>query len=182
MEKYIIPGFILLFIIAFFVQMMIFISRYKKCPPDRIMVIYGKTPGQKAARCLHGGAAFILPVVQDYGFLSIRPINLELSMKKVYCKGSEMVDFEIKALILISTEPEYMQNAAMRLFGLNLEAIDELANGIFNNVLRSYTATIQLDKIKLDLGQFTSDLREKCEVELKKVGFTINSLCIEKLT
>ncbi len=41
-----------------------FVRRYKRCPSNQILVIYGKT-GEGVARCVHGGAAFVWPVVQS---------------------------------------------------------------------------------------------------------------------
>ena len=69
-------GGILVTIFLLFILFIVLIgiaARYKKCPSDQVLVIFGKTKGDKAARCIHGGAAFIWPVIQDYGFLSLRP-------------------------------------------------------------------------------------------------------------
>src|SRR4051794_12751855 len=50
--------------------------RYKRCPSNRILVIYGKTGGGNAARCIHGGAAFVMPLIQDYDYLNLEPIQI----------------------------------------------------------------------------------------------------------
>ena len=54
--------------IIFFSIVLWFFSRYKKCPSDKIMVIYGrvgknKDGSSRSAKCIHGGAAFIVPVI-----------------------------------------------------------------------------------------------------------------------
>ena len=69
--------------LAGFVLLMIFISLvtwYRKCPSDRIMIIYGKTGGNQAAKCIHGGAKFVWPVVQDYGYISLRPLQIAVNL------------------------------------------------------------------------------------------------------
>ncbi|MCY3805794.1 MAG: flotillin family protein, partial [bacterium] len=39
-------------------------SRYKRCPSDRILVIYGRVGGVgESARCLHGGGALVWPII-----------------------------------------------------------------------------------------------------------------------
>ena len=53
----IIVGVLILFSILLFV-----ISRYRRCPSDKVMVIYGKVGTNKdgtarSAKCIHGGAA-----------------------------------------------------------------------------------------------------------------------------
>ena len=34
--------------------LMFFFSRFKRCPSDRILVIYGKTGKDGSSRCIHG--------------------------------------------------------------------------------------------------------------------------------
>jgi len=56
------------FVILFLVSTLFVISRYERCPSDKILVVYGKVSGRsddgskRSARCYNGGAAFILPV------------------------------------------------------------------------------------------------------------------------
>ena len=54
---------------------MFFAQRYKRCPPDQIMVIYGRTERTadgrpKPSKTLHGGAALVWPLIQDYAYIS----------------------------------------------------------------------------------------------------------------
>ena len=63
------PIAVIFAILFVFVFLIILIKRYKRCPSDRILVVYGKVGGGQSAKCIHGGAAFILPVIQDYEFL-----------------------------------------------------------------------------------------------------------------
>jgi len=45
--------------------LILFVVRYKRCPSDKILVIYGKTGGG-SAKCLAGGAALVMPIIHDY--------------------------------------------------------------------------------------------------------------------
>ena len=58
----------------------VILSRYRKCPSDKILVIYGKVgSGQdgasRSSKCIHGGASFIWPVVQAYEYLDLTPMS-----------------------------------------------------------------------------------------------------------
>src|SRR4051812_11156292 len=95
-------------------------SRYKRCPSDRILVIYGKVGKDRAgvtqtARCIHGGAAFIWPIIQDYSFMSLTPIQIEVDLKNALSKQNIRINVPSKFTVGISTEPDVMQNAAERL-------------------------------------------------------------------
>src|SRR6187402_1383581 len=86
-----------------FVMITTILRRYKRCPSDRILVVYGKVGGG-SARCIHGGAAFIWPVVQDYSFMELTPISIEVMLEKALSKQNIRVDVPSKFTVGISTE------------------------------------------------------------------------------
>ena len=97
-------------------------KRYKRCPSDRILVVYGKVgagpDGHRSAKCIHGGAAFIWPVIQDYSFLDLTPMSIEVNLASALSKQNIRVDVPSKYTVGISTDPGVMENAAERLLGL----------------------------------------------------------------
>lgn len=54
------------------------LSRYRRCKPNQVLVVYGKTGGEKkSAKLYHGGAAFVLPIIQSYDILSMEPMQID---------------------------------------------------------------------------------------------------------
>ena len=47
-------------LLLLFFGLIIVVRYYKRCPSNRILVIFGKVGGNRASKCLHGGGAFIL--------------------------------------------------------------------------------------------------------------------------
>ena len=95
--------------LAAFVLLMIFISVvtwYRKCPSDRIMIIYGKTGGNQAARCIHGGAKFVWPIIQDYGYISLRPLQIPVNLDNALCKQNIRINVPSIFTVGVSTSPE----------------------------------------------------------------------------
>ena len=86
------------------------ISRYKRCPSDKILVIYGRTGGT-SAKCIHGGGAFIWPVIQDYAFLDLKPLSIEANLTNALSRQNIRVDVPCRFTIAISTEPNRMSLA-----------------------------------------------------------------------
>ena len=77
-----------LFLAAFFVfflTLIAFMRRYKRCPSDKVLVVYGKIAGGGigglSAKCYHGGAAFIWPVLQSYEFLDLTPMAIDINLQ-----------------------------------------------------------------------------------------------------
>ncbi|MDG1571391.1 SPFH domain-containing protein [Robiginitalea sp. M366] len=163
-------GFAILFVFILFI---ILVRRYKRCPSDRILVVYGKVGGGQSAKCIHGGAAFILPVIQDYEFLDLTPMSIEVNLVNALSKQNIRVNVPSRFTIGISTEPGVMQNAAERLLGLGLQDIQELAKEIIFGQLRLVVASMDIEEINADRDKFLANISQSVESELKKVGLKL---------
>ncbi|NCA97404.1 MAG: flotillin family protein, partial [Bacteroidia bacterium] len=156
----------------------LFIARYKKCPADKIMVIYGKIPNAadgtyRSAMCIHGGAAFIVPIFQSYAFLDLTPISISVDLRNAVSKENIPMDVVSRFTVGISTEPGVMQNAAERLLGLASSDIEELAIDIIMGQLRLMIATMEAVEIDNNCIRFFESVNGNVESELKKIGIKI---------
>lgn len=165
-------------VVAIFVIVVALFARYKRCPSDRILVIYGRTGkaadgSSRSARCIHGGAAFIWPVIQGYEFMELRPIAIDVNLTKALSKQNIRVDVPSTFTVGISTEPGIMNNAAERLLGLKRESIQELAKDIIFGQLRLVIATMDIEEINSDRDKFLDNVSQNVEAELKKIGLRL---------
>lgn len=153
-------------------------SRYKKCPSDKIMVIYGKVGKnrdgtERSAKCIHGGASFVIPVFQSYEFLDLTPISIQVDLKNALSRQNIRIDVPSRFTVGISTEPGVMQNAAERLLGLQLSEIQELSRDIIFGQLRLIIATMDIEEINTDRDKFLAAVSSNVETELKKIGLRL---------
>ena len=117
------PSIVILVVILailLFTVFLVVISRYKKCPSDKIMVIYGKVSHNsdgtaRSAKCVHGGASFVWPVFQSYEYLDLTPLSISVDLTNALSRQNIRVDVPSRFTVGISTEPGVMQNAAERL-------------------------------------------------------------------
>lgn len=161
-----------------FTGLIVVVSRYKKCPSDKIMVIYGNVGSNKdgtsrSAKCIHGGAAFIVPVVQAYEYLDLTPLSISVDLKSALSRQNIRVDVPSSFTVGISTEPGVMQNAAERLLGLKMTEIQELAKDIIFGQLRLVIATMDIEEINTDRDKFLDAVSGNVETELKKIGLRL---------
>lgn len=165
-------------VVLVFSLLMVLLSRYKKCPSDKILVIYGKV-GQnkdgstKSARCIHGGAAFIVPVMQAYEYLDLTPLSIQVDLKSALSRQNIRIDVPSRFTVGISTEQGIMQNAAERLLGLKLTEVQELAKDIIFGQLRLVIATMDIEEINTDRDKFLQAVSTNVEGELKKIGLRL---------
>ena len=179
MDLLIVPGIIVVF---FFAVVIAFASRYKRCPSDRILVIYGKVSGGHSAKCLHGGASFIWPVIQDYQYLDLTPIPIDIRLEGALSKQNIRVNTPSTFTVGISTEPGVMENAAERLLGLGLAEIKELAKDIIFGQMRVVIATMDIEEINADRDKLIANISMGVEVELKKVGLRLINVNVQEIT
>ncbi len=169
---------ILILVFVLFVTLAAILRRYKRCPSDKILVIYGKTGKNKSgsissARCIHGGASFIWPVFQSYAFLDLKPISIECNLTNALSKQNIRVDVPCRFTVGISTEPESMTNAAERLLGLSIDNIQSIATDILFGQLRLVIATMDIEEINSDRDKFLSNVSANVEAELRKIGLKL---------
>ncbi len=171
-------GVIAVLALVVFTGLIVVISRYKKCPSDKIMVIYGNVGSNKdgtsrSAKCIHGGAAFIVPVVQAYEYLDLTPLSISVDLKSALSRQNIRVDVPSSFTVGISTESGVMQNAAERLLGLKMVEIQELAKDIIFGQLRLVIATMDIEEINTDRDKFLDAVSGNVETELKKIGLRL---------
>ncbi len=159
-------------VFVFFVLFVTLVSRYKRCPSDKILVIYGKTGGT-SAKCVHGGGAFIWPVIQDYQYLDLKPLSIEANLTNALSRQNIRVDVPCRFTIAISTESDSMNTAAERLLGLSPEQIQELAKDILFGQLRLVIATMTIEEINSDRDKFLDNISKNVDSELKKIGLKL---------
>ena len=169
---------ILILVAVLFVTLAAILKRYRRCPSDKILVIYGKTGKNSAgsissARCVHGGAAFIWPVFQDYAFLDLKPISIECNLTNALSKQNIRVDVPCRFTVGISTEPENMPNVAERLLGLSVDSIQNIATDILFGQPRLVIATMDIEEINADRDKFLANVSTNVEAELRKIGLKL---------
>lgn len=170
---------ILVIAVVLFITTVTLLSRYKRCPSDKILVVYGKTKSatattkQASSKCIHGGGAFIWPVIQGYAFLDLKPFSIEANLTNALSRQNIRVDVPCRFTVAISTEPENMYNAAERLLGLSVEQIQELSKDILFGQLRLVIATMSIEEINSDRDTFLANISTNVEAELRKIGLKL---------
>ncbi|MEJ6523314.1 MAG: SPFH domain-containing protein [Opitutales bacterium] len=170
------------FIVIVLGTLVFFFSRYKRCPSDKVLVIYGKTGGDRSSKCVHGGASFVWPLIQDYQWLDLAPIPIDIALKGALSKQNIRVNTPSTFTVGISTESGVMENAAERLLGLNLQAVREQASDIIFGQMRVVLATMDIESINADRDLLIEKITNGIEVELKKVGLRLINVNIKDIT
>ncbi len=174
-------------VLVLLTSVIVILSRYRKCPSDKILVIYGKVGTtqdgqQRSAKCIHGGASFIWPVVQSYEYLDLTPMSIQVDLRNALSKQNIRVDVPSRFTVGISTENGVMQNAAERLLGMKIEEIKQIAEDIIFGQMRLIIATMDIEEINSDRDKFLEAVSSNVETELKKIGLRLINVNVTDIT
>lgn len=174
------------FVFLFGISLLFVVSRYRRCPSDKILVVYGKISKTgdelRSAKCYHGGAAFILPVFQGYQYLDLTPNPIEINLQGALSQQNIRVNTPSTFTVGISTEPGVMGNAAERLLGLPMKEVHELARDIIFGQMRVVIATMTIEEINTDREKLIGKITAAVEDELNKVGVHLINVNIQDIT
>ncbi|MBD3373685.1 flotillin family protein [candidate division KSB1 bacterium] len=170
------------FIILFFSTVLFITARYRRCPSDRILVIYGKVAQGRSARCMHGGGTFVWPLIQDYAYLSLTPMTISIPLQGALSFQNIRINVPSTFTVGISTDAAIMNNAAERLLGLPSSAIEDMAKEIIFGQLRLTVASLTIEQINQDRESFLESIRKNVEPELNKIGLYLINVNITDIT
>ncbi|MBI5723250.1 MAG: flotillin family protein [Planctomycetes bacterium] len=174
---------LILFIIlasVLFILLITFIQRYKRCPSNKVLVIYGKT-GKGAAKCVHGGAAFVWPLIQSYDYLDLEPFVAPIELSNALSQENIRVSVPTTVTLAISNQTGVMENAAIRLLGETTGQIQAQAQEIIIGQMRAVIATMKIEEINRDRQSFMAKVNEAVSVEMEKIGLTVINVNIRDI-
>ena len=169
-------------VLIIFGSVMVLARRYKRCPSNQILVIYGKTSGGRSSKTLHGGGAFVWPLIQNYQFMVLDPIQIETPLEGALSLENIRVSVPSVFTVAIGTAEEQMNNAAVRLLGLSTAEIMKQAEDIIFGQLRQVIASMRIEEINRDRDSFLSRIQENLEPELEKIGLILINVNIKDIT
>ncbi len=169
--------------ILFFGMILLVLKQYKRCPSNRVLVIYGGRLGKSgAAKTIHGGSAFVIPMIQDYAYMSLEPIQIEVPLRGALSSENIRVNVPSVFTVAIDTKPEVMQNAAIRLLGLQQQEIRKQAEEMIFGQMRQVIASMGIEEINRDRDKFLEHVQHSLEPELAKIGLQLINVNITDIT
>lgn len=175
---------IMIIVVFIFISLFLtFISRYRKCSSNEVLVVYGTSgKSEKAAKVIHGGGVFVWPIIQAFGVMSLEPLSIEINLAGALSKNNIRINVPSSFTVAISTEESVVNNATQRLFGLDKNSIKQIAEDIITGQLRVAVASMTIEEINGDREKFLSSINENVVDELRKVGLDVLNVNIRDIS
>ncbi len=157
-------------------------ARFRRCPSDKILVVYGRVGAGESARCIHGGGVFVWPLIQDFAYLSLTPLTIPIPLQNALSLQNIRINVPSTFTVGVSTDPGIMTNAAERLLNLDGGEIESMAREIIFGQLRLTVASLTIEQINQDRESFLASIRKNVEPELNKIGLYLINVNITDIT
>ena len=178
--------FMTLLIVALALVVVMFVimlaTRFRRCPSNKILVIFGRVGSGQSSKCLQGGGAFVWPLIQNYDFLDLEPMQIDIPLEGALSAENIRVNVPSVFTVAVGTQPEIMTNAAVRLLGLQRKEIAHQARDIIFGQLRQVIASMAIESINRDRDIFLHSIQESLEPELAKIGLVLINVNITDIT
>lgn len=173
----------LIFFSLFLFSILFFLAKlYRRCPSNKILVVYGRVGGSKTVQCYHGGGTFVWPLIQGSAFLDLTPRNIHIPLKGALSHQNIRVNVPSTFTVAIGITPDIMNNAAVRLLDLDHKGIESMATEIIVGQLRLTVASLRIEEINQDRERFLESIKKNIEPELHKIGLTLLNVNITDIT
>jgi flotillin len=173
-----VTGFLLFtFSILFFLAKL-----YRRCPSNKVLVVYGRVGDNKAVQCYHGGGTFVWPLIQGCAFLDLTPRTIHIPLKGALSHQNIRVNVPSTFTVAVGLTPDVMTNAAVRLLELDSKGIESMATEIIIGQLRLTVASLRIEEINQDRERFLESIKNNIEPELHKIGLTLINVNITDIT
>jgi flotillin len=173
---------IVLFLMFLFSIIFFLAKLYRRCPSNKILIVYGRVKGSKTVQCYHGGGTFVWPLIQGSAFLDLTPRNIHIPLKGALSHQNIRVNVPSTFTVAVGVTPDIMNNAAVRLLDLDHRGIESMATEIIVGQLRLTVASLRIEEINQDRERFLESIKKNIEPELHKIGLTLLNVNITDIT
>ncbi len=175
---------ILVIVFAVLSMFAIYANRYKKVPPDKAMVVYGRKRGGKGYEIISGGGRFIIPIVESYEFLPLDVRTLDINVSDIVTDvdvSGAKINIKSVTQIKISSHPATLKTGAEHLLHKSDREINEIAMKTLEGHVRGVCATMTIEAINSDRDTISGKIANMAAKDLMNMGIEIRSFTIKEI-
>ena len=162
-------------------------SRYKKVPPDRAMVVYGRTLDKvsgKGYTVISGGGKVIIPVFESYEYLPLDVRTLDIVVNDIVTdvvKSGAKVNIQGVVQVKIGSDISILNTAAEHLLHKTNAEINEIALKTMEGHVRGICATLTIEEINSEREKVAEKIHRQANGDLENMGLVIRSFVVKEI-
>ncbi len=173
--------------VAVILLIMIISSLIIICPPNRIVVISGRSRKMSDGRTvgyriLKGGRTVRIPLIEKVSWMDLNTIPLEVSVTNAYSRGTIPLNVQGIANVKVSSKEGVFENAAERFLNVPIQQIGQIAKETLEANLRGVLATLSPEEVNEDRLKFSQQLIDEADDDIKTLGLDLDVMKIQNVT
>jgi flotillin len=171
---------------------LVFRARYKKAGPDEALIAYGRRKlfGKKVRddkgqvesyRIVRGGGTFVWPAWEQYEFLSLKMMTLDIDLVHVYTVQGIPINVKAVAQVKVGGDMPHISKAAEGFLGYQSEQIRGTIKETVAGHLRGIIGTLTVEELYRDQKRFQDSVRAEAHRDLEGMGFEFKSFTFQEI-
>jgi len=165
--------------------LVLYARRYVRVPPNMAMIVFGRRrEGGQGYKIIRGGGQFIVPIFEDYAFLSlnVRTLTLKINDIIVDIKGKRTkMDFFGVAQAKIASDVVSLETAAEVLLHKSDKDIDDIIQKTFEGHLRDLCSRTPFKDIDEERDKIAKDVTTLVAKDFKNMGLMVMSFVVKDI-
>ena len=166
--------------------------RWKKAGPDEALIVYGKRKlfGRKVIGdeghiegfpIVRGGGTFVWPAWEQYEFLSLKMMTLDIDLHHVYTVQGIPINVKAVAQVKVKGDVDHVRKAAEGFLGLPTDQIQSTIKETVAGHLRGIIGTLTIEELYRDQKRFQDSVRAEGLEDLREMGFEFKSFVFQEI-
>jgi flotillin len=179
---------VIIILAVVFISVLIYASRFKKVPPNTVMVVSGSrgqtlrrsdgSAERLGFRIIKGGGTFVLPIFERVDFLSLELMTLDVKTPEVYTTLGVPVMVDGVAQIKIKSDDVSVATAVEQFLSKGNTEIGQIAQQTLEGHLRAIMGTMTVEEIYKNRDAFAQRVQDIAATDLANMGLAIISFTI----
>ncbi len=177
---------------AAFVAYVLVRMRWKKAGPDEALIVYGKRKlfGKKVRgdegqiegfRIVRGGGTFVWPAWEQYEFLSLKMMTLDIDLQHVYTVQGIPINVRAVAQVKVKGDVDHVRKASEGFLGMASDQIQSTIKETVAGHLRGIIGTLTIEELYRDQKRFQDSVRAEAHEDLRQMGFEFKSFVFQEI-
>lgn len=177
-------GFLAL--IAFWILFALFRAFVVVCRPNEMLVVSGVkrklADGREVGfRVAFGGWVLRKPIVQRVDRMDTTLMPIAIETRNAYSKGGIPLTVQAIAMVKVSTDPRFVNNAVERFLGKPRGYLQQVSRETLEGHLRGVLATLTPEEVNEDRLKFAAKLKDEAEEDFQKLGLHLDTLKLQHI-
>jgi len=177
-------GFLGVIVIALALVFFVFIlvgllgSLYRKVPPNRALIVYGKG----GVHIVAGGGRIVFPMIQSAEELSLELMSFDVAPDQdFYTAQGVAVRVEAVAQLKVRSDPESIRTAAEQFLSKAPAEREALIRLVMEGHLRGIIGQLRVEEIVKQPEMVGEKVRQTCSEDVDKMGLEVVSFTIKQV-